>query len=97
MVTDLLDTGGGMCVCACRRAQQMTDAVRALFERVWSKGEVALIDTLVSEDFVWKDAIWASTRPVVGRKAFCAFVGQMRQAYPDLAYTVEQVDDAACA
>ena len=75
----------------------MTDAVRALFERVWSKGEVALIDTLVSEDFVWKDAIWASTRPVVGRKAFCAFVGQMRQAYPDLAYTVEQVDDAARA
>jgi hypothetical protein len=36
------------------RAQRMTDKVHALFDRVWSKGEVQLIDDLITDDFVWK-------------------------------------------
>lgn len=36
------------------RAQRMTDKVHALFDRVWSKGEVHLIDDLITDDFVWK-------------------------------------------
>lgn len=31
------------------------------------------------------------SRPIVGKKAFTAFVQQMREAYPDLAYEVGQV------
>jgi hypothetical protein len=30
-------------------------------------------------------------RPIVGTKAFCSFVEQMREAYPDLSYEVQQV------
>lgn len=30
-------------------------------------------------------------RPIVGTKAFYSFVQQMREAYPDLAYEVQQV------
>jgi hypothetical protein len=37
-------------------------------------------------------------RPIVGPKAFSTFVQQMRDAYPDLAYEVEQVCGAVlCA
>lgn len=38
-----------------------------------------------------QDAIWMPNRPIVGPKAFSTFVQQMRDAYPDLAYEVEQV------
>lgn len=69
----------------------MTEKVHTLFDRVWSKGDVQLIDDLITDDFVWKDTIWMPSRPVVGRKAFSTFVQQMRQAYPDLYYEVGQV------
>jgi hypothetical protein len=36
------------------RAQRMADKVHALFDRVWSKGEVQLVDDLITDDFVWK-------------------------------------------
>jgi hypothetical protein len=36
------------------RAQRMADKVHALFDRVWSKGEVYLVDDLITDDFVWK-------------------------------------------
>lgn len=32
----------------------MTEKVHALFDRVWSKGEVQLIDDLLTDNFVWK-------------------------------------------
>eukprot|EP00775_Hariotina_reticulata_P009298 gene9298-9463_t len=70
------------------RAKEMTNTVNRLFENVWSKGEVQLIQDLIAEDF---DSIWMANRPVVGRKAFTEFVQQMRQAYPDIYYEVGQV------
>eukprot|EP00878_Enallax_costatus_P002506 GHUV01002686.1.p1 GENE.GHUV01002686.1~~GHUV01002686.1.p1 ORF type:complete len:212 (+),score=35.54 GHUV01002686.1:178-813(+) len=73
------------------RMQRMTEKVHLLFDRVWSKGEVQLVDDLITDDFVWKDTIWMPSRPVVGRKTFSTFVQQMRQAYPDLYYEVGQV------
>lgn len=73
------------------RAQRMNEGVRAFFDRVWTRGEVDLLDELVTDDFAWKDAIWLASHPVVGRKAFKEFVKQMRQAYPDLSYEVGQV------
>lgn len=36
------------------RAQKMTDTVRIFFDRVWSRGEVQLLDELLTDDFVWK-------------------------------------------
>lgn len=36
------------------RMQKMTDKVHVLFDRVWSKGEVQLVDDLITDDFVWK-------------------------------------------
>jgi hypothetical protein len=36
------------------RAKDMTETVNRLFENVWSKGEVQLIQDIISEDFVWK-------------------------------------------
>eukprot|EP00882_Tetradesmus_deserticola_P002588 GHRQ01002753.1.p1 GENE.GHRQ01002753.1~~GHRQ01002753.1.p1 ORF type:complete len:217 (+),score=56.96 GHRQ01002753.1:276-926(+) len=73
------------------RAQRMVDKVHALFDRVWSKGDVQLVDDLITDDFVWKDVIWMSSKRIVGKKAFSSFVQQMREAYPDLHYEVGQV------
>lgn len=49
------------------RMQKMTEKVHMLFDRVWSKGEVQLIQDLIAEDFVWKvreapsaPALWGS-------------------------------------
>lgn len=53
--------------------------------------QVELIHDILTDDFVWKDAIWSANRPIVGAAAFKAFVEQMRQAYPDLSYTIDQV------
>lgn len=69
----------------------MERTVRTFFDRVWTRGEVELLPELLTDDFVWKDAIWMPNRPIVGPKAFSIFVQQMRDAYPDLAYEVEQV------
>jgi predicted ester cyclase len=38
-----------------------------------------------------QDVIWMSNKRVVGKKAFSSFVQQMREAYPDLQYEVDQV------
>lgn len=36
------------------RSQRMAEKVHVLFDRVWTKGEVQLIDDLITDDFVWK-------------------------------------------
>lgn len=36
------------------RAQKMADTVRIFFDKVWSRGEVQLLDQLLTDDFVWK-------------------------------------------
>jgi ketosteroid isomerase-like protein len=32
----------------------MADTVRIFFDRVWSRGEVQLLNELLTDDFVWK-------------------------------------------
>eukprot|EP00879_Flechtneria_rotunda_P002504 GHRR01002702.1.p1 GENE.GHRR01002702.1~~GHRR01002702.1.p1 ORF type:complete len:215 (+),score=53.00 GHRR01002702.1:536-1180(+) len=73
------------------RTQTMAETVHKLFDRVWSKGDLQLLNEIVTEDFVWKDTIWMPSRPIVGKANFRNFVQQMRQAYPDLHYDIGQV------
>jgi hypothetical protein len=73
------------------RAQRMSDAAHKFFDRLWSRGETQLVDELLAENFAYKDMIWAAKRPIVGQKAFKAYVEGMRTAYPDLYYEVTSV------
>jgi hypothetical protein len=55
------------------RAQRMADKVHALFDRVWSKGEVQLVDDLITDDFVWKVGTQrtAASNSTTGQRAGC--------------------------
>jgi len=69
----------------------MSDVAHRFFDRIWSRGETQLIDELLAENFAYKDMIWAAKRPIVGLKAFKAYVEGMRTAYPDLYYEITSV------
>jgi hypothetical protein len=58
---------------------------------VWSRGETQLLEELITDDFAYKDTVWARQRPVVGAASFKGFVVAMRTAYPDLMYEIQQV------
>ena len=73
------------------RSQKMSDVAHRFFDRIWSRGETQLIDELLAENFAYKDMIWAAKRPIVGVKAFKAYVEGMRTAYPDLYYEITSV------
>lgn len=50
-----------------------------------------LLPGLITDDFAYKDTVWAVRRPVVGAAAFRGYVEAMRTAYPDLMYEIQQV------
>jgi hypothetical protein len=52
---------------------------------------VQLLPGLITDDFAYKDTVWAVRRPVVGAAAFRGYVEAMRTAYPDLMYEIQQV------
>lgn len=62
---------------------------RLMVEEVWSKGDLGLIDDLVTEDFVEYDV--ALPEPVRGPDAFKETVTMFREGTPDLTKTVEDV------
>ncbi len=57
--------------------------VQRYYDDVWSRGQLALVDTLMGEDYENCDPATPGGR-VVGREAFKAFVAAYREAFPDL-------------
>lgn len=59
------------------------------FERVWNQGNEAAIDELAVEDFVTHGLEDPSGKGVTGRETFKPFFRQLRAAFPDMHFTIE--------
>ncbi|MDQ1662145.1 MAG: hypothetical protein QOJ68_2125 [Blastococcus sp.] len=65
------------------------EVVRKWIEEAWSGGNLAVADDLLAEEFVLHDPV--AGREVVGREAERALVAGLREAIPDLTFTIDDV------
>jgi steroid delta-isomerase-like uncharacterized protein len=67
--------------------------VRRIPEQIFSRGDLAVADEVLAEEYV-EHALFG-TRPVpgvpAGREGFKQLVAKLRAAFPDLRYTVEEM------
>lgn len=59
-----------------------------LVQEVWSRGDLALVDELVTDGYVEHDPV--RSNPIRGPEALKAWVAQYRQGSPDLTRTIEE-------
>jgi steroid delta-isomerase-like uncharacterized protein len=75
-------------------SEEMKATVRRYYDELWSKGNVALIDELFTEDYVNIDPVNPGGQ-LEGREALRGLVTTYRTAFPDLAMPIiEQYCDA---
>jgi len=65
------------------------EVVRNWIDQAWSRGNLAVADDLLAEEFVLHDPV--AGREVVGRDAERALIAGLRQAIPDLAFTIDDL------
>src|SRR6476646_9966216 len=65
------------------------EVVRAWIDDAWSGGNLAVADDLLTEEFVLHDPV--ASREVVGRDAERALISGLRQAIPDLTFTIDDI------
>jgi len=65
------------------------EVVRAWIDDAWSGGNLAVADDLLAEEFVLHDPV--AGREVVGRDAERALISGLRQAIPDLTFTIDDI------
>jgi steroid delta-isomerase-like uncharacterized protein len=63
--------------------------VRRCYEEVWSKGNVSLVDELMSTEYENCDPATPGYS-IKGTGAFKAFVGSYREAFPDLQFVIKE-------
>ncbi len=63
------------------------DIARRVYEDIWSTGQLSLVDSLISEDFVDHNAPPGTPK---GRDGFRQVVQMYRTAFPDLSVAVDQ-------
>jgi steroid delta-isomerase-like uncharacterized protein len=64
--------------------------VRTYYDEVWTKGNLALVDTLMAPDYVNCDpATPAPNGELHGREAFKGLVNTLRGAIPDMVMTID--------
>ena len=68
-------------------AEENKAIVRRVFEEVWNKGNLDIIDELVASDFVRHDP--ASPEEIRGREGIKPFIEMYQYAFPDTEETVE--------
>jgi steroid delta-isomerase-like uncharacterized protein len=64
-------------------------AFRRAYEEVFNQGNLAVVDELIAEDFVTREAHPASTLP--GPEAIRTAATVLRTAFPDLHFTIEDL------
>jgi steroid delta-isomerase-like uncharacterized protein len=62
--------------------------VRRCYDEVWSKGNLAVVDELMTSDYVNIDPATPGTR-LEGREAFKQLVGTLRGAFQDMKMTID--------
>lgn len=68
--------------------ESVESPARLMVQEVWSRGDLDLIDDLVTEDYVQYDA--ALPEPVSGPEALKETVAMFREGTPDLTKTIEE-------
>lgn len=68
--------------------ESIESPVRLMVQEVWSRGDLALVDDLVTEDYVQYDA--ALPEPVRGPEELKETVAMFREGTPDLTKTIEE-------
>lgn len=66
--------------------------VRRIWEEVWNKGELDVVDEVLAEDYVGH--IPAMPGPICGTEGFKQLITAYRTAYPDVHVTVDDVIEA---
>ncbi len=65
------------------------EVVRKWIDDAWSAGSLAVADDLLADEFVLHDPV--ASREIVGREAERALIAGLRQAIPDLTFTIDDV------
>jgi steroid delta-isomerase-like uncharacterized protein len=65
------------------------EVVRSWIAEGWNKGDLAVADDLLAEEFVLHDPV--ASREIVGRDAERALIAGLRQAIPDLVFTIDDL------
>jgi len=73
-----------------RVSESNEEIVRMFFEGLWSEGDLRLVDELVAPEHVHHFA----DEKVHGREGVRALVQELRSAFPDLNFSVDDVVDA---
>lgn len=71
-----------------RRSESIATPAHLMLQEVWTKGDLALIDELVTEDYVEYDP--ALPEPIRGRDALKETIGTFRDGAPDLTKSVDE-------
>lgn len=62
---------------------------RHVFEEVWSKGRLDLVDEMLTPDFVGRPG--GMGEPFHGPEGAKEFISRLRAAFPDVSYTIEHM------
>ena len=62
---------------------------RRVFDEIWSRGELELADELLSADFVGRPG--GLGEPFRGPAGAKAFIGRLREGFPDITFAVEEM------
>lgn len=62
---------------------------RRVFDEIWSQGELDLADELLAADFVGRPG--GLGEPFRGPAGLKAFVGRLREGFPDITFVVEDM------
>ena len=77
------------------RSQQLTteqrnkQLIRTYFNEAWNKGNVSVLDTLLSEDY--QNHTPSTPNPPQGPKGLKPIIGAIRSAFPDLHYEIKDL------
>lgn len=70
------------------RPENSVELVQQLYEEVWNKGNLGLVDEILTSDFV--DYNQPPGAPD-GREGYKAGVSMIRSAFPDIQFTLDQI------
>lgn len=60
---------------------------RRVFDEIWSQGKLDVADEILTPDFVGRPA--GLGEPFTGPEGAKEFIGRLREAFPDMTFTVE--------
>ena len=84
----------GVLICSCSNQSQKTEAknkqiVETYFNEVWNKGEVDLLDDLLTENYI--NHTPSTPNPPKGASGLKPIIRAIRKGFPDLHYEIKDI------